>query len=235
MEQEKIAKLIKKIRKDYNLTQKELADKYNVTYQAVSKWENGLNLPDISLLKQMSKDFNISMDDIVEGNYKQKDDDKRNKKNLGIVIIIVIVLIIIGAMIVINNNVDDFKFKTLTTTCDNFSISGSIAYNKNKSSIYITNIKYCGGDDNTLYKKIDCILYEVNGDVEKRISTYNYDEGKIKLEDYLQTVTITIDDYKTSCREYTENSLYLLVNATNNNDQVTSYKIPLVMEDSCTK
>ena len=155
MEQEKIAKLIKKIRKDYNLTQKELADKYNVTYQAVSKWENGLNLPDISLLKQMSKDFNISMDDIVEGNYKQKDDDKRNKKNLGIVIIIVIVLILIGAMIVINNNVDDFKFKTLTTTCDNFSISGSIAYNKNKSSIYITNIKYCGGDDNTFYKMQD--------------------------------------------------------------------------------
>lgn len=235
MEPEKIAKLIKKIRKDYNLTQKELADKYNVTYQAVSKWENGLNLPDISLLKQISKDFNISMDDIIEGNYKQKDDNKRNRKNLSIVIIIVIILIIIGAMIIINNNVDDFKFKTLTTTCDNFSISGSIAYNKNKSSIYITNIKYCGGDDNTLYKEIDCILYEVNGDVEKRISTYNYDEGKIKLEDYLQTVTITIDDYKTSCREYTENSLYLLVNATNSNDQVTSYKIPLVMEDSCTK
>ena len=39
MEQEKIANLIKKIRKDNHLTQKELADKYHVTYQAVSKWE----------------------------------------------------------------------------------------------------------------------------------------------------------------------------------------------------
>lgn len=232
MEQEKIAKLIKKIRKDNNLTQKELADKYNVTYQAVSKWENGINLPDISLLKQMSKDFNISMDDIFESNYSKKN---KYRKYIGILILIVLIFIILGNIIVIYNRNDDFKFKTLTTTCDNFSISGSIAYNKNKSSIYITNIKYCGGDDNTLYKKIDCILYEVDGDIEKRISSYNFQDGKIKLEDYLQTVTITVDDYKKSCSEYSKNSLYLLVNATDNNDQVTSYKIPLIMEDSCTK
>ena len=54
MDQEKIAKLIKKIRKDNNLTQKDLAQKYNVTYQAVSKWENGINLPDTWLLRQIS-------------------------------------------------------------------------------------------------------------------------------------------------------------------------------------
>ena len=40
-----IGKKIKQIRKDFKLTQKEFADKYNVTYQAVSKWENGKNLP----------------------------------------------------------------------------------------------------------------------------------------------------------------------------------------------
>ena len=54
MEQNKIAKLIKQIRKDNNLTQKQFADKYNVTYQAVSKWENGINLPDMYLLKQIN-------------------------------------------------------------------------------------------------------------------------------------------------------------------------------------
>lgn len=42
MNQEKFGKLIKDIRKKNNLTQKQLAAKYNVTYQAVSKWENGL-------------------------------------------------------------------------------------------------------------------------------------------------------------------------------------------------
>ena len=41
MDQNEFGKLIKEIRKKNNLTQKDLADKYNVTYQAVSKWENG--------------------------------------------------------------------------------------------------------------------------------------------------------------------------------------------------
>lgn len=45
MNQEKFGTIIKNIRKKYNLTQKQLADKYNVTYQAVSKWENGLSFP----------------------------------------------------------------------------------------------------------------------------------------------------------------------------------------------
>ena len=72
MKQEKIGKFIKEIRKKYNLTQKDLADKYNVTYQAVSKWENGKNMPDTALIKQMSKDFNISLDDIFEGEYSKK-------------------------------------------------------------------------------------------------------------------------------------------------------------------
>ena len=72
MNQEKIGKLIKDIRKKYNLTQAQLAEKYGVTYQAVSKWENGKNIPDVSLLKQISEDFEIDINDILDGKLKQK-------------------------------------------------------------------------------------------------------------------------------------------------------------------
>ncbi len=65
MNAEKIGKLIKELRIKNKLTQAEFAEKYGVTYQAVSKWENGLNLPDISLLKQISKDYGISIDNIL--------------------------------------------------------------------------------------------------------------------------------------------------------------------------
>ena len=65
MEQEKIGKFIKKLRKENNLTQKDLADKYGVTYQAVSKWETGKNIPDISLLKEISKHFNVNIEDLL--------------------------------------------------------------------------------------------------------------------------------------------------------------------------
>ena len=72
MNQEKISKLIKELRTRNNLTQVQFADKYNVTYQAVSKWENGKNLPDISLLTQICRDFNIDINDFLEGNESNK-------------------------------------------------------------------------------------------------------------------------------------------------------------------
>lgn len=45
MNQEKFGQLIKEIRKTNHLTQKQLAEKYHVTFQAVSKWERGLSFP----------------------------------------------------------------------------------------------------------------------------------------------------------------------------------------------
>ena len=75
MNQEKFGKIIKKIRKEHHLTQKDLADKYNVTYQAVSKWENGLNMPDISLIKEIAKDFNLSLDDLLNSKCKKTSKD----------------------------------------------------------------------------------------------------------------------------------------------------------------
>ena len=69
MNQEKIGNLIKEIRKKNNLTQAEFAERYGVTYQTVSKWENGKNIPDIMLLKQISEDFDniptAQLDDIL--------------------------------------------------------------------------------------------------------------------------------------------------------------------------
>ena len=69
MEQEKIGKFIKKLRKENNLTQKDLADKYGVTYQAVSKWETGKNIPDISLLKEISDIYDELSDKNRANNY----------------------------------------------------------------------------------------------------------------------------------------------------------------------
>ncbi len=53
---------IKKLRSNRDLTQKELADKLHVSFQTVSKWENGENEPDISTLRELAKLFNCSMD-----------------------------------------------------------------------------------------------------------------------------------------------------------------------------
>ena len=134
MDQEKFGKLIKEIRKKNGLTQNELANKYNVTYQAVSKWENGKNLPDMALIKQIAQDFNVSLDDMLGVSKK--------KKNY---IWIIGLIIFVVALILVFMKPSSFKFKTLSSSCDNFNLSGSIFYNNNRSAIHITNIEYCGG------------------------------------------------------------------------------------------
>ena len=229
MNQEKFGSFIKQIRKQNNLTQKQIADKYNVTYQAVSKWENGKNMPDISLIKQMSKDFKISLEELFNGEFKE------NKKNILLpILLVVLVGIIIILIIMLNNKEDDFKFKTLSSTCENFNIVGNIAYNDKKTYIYISNIEYCGGDDIKLYKKIECILYESSNNMDIKISSFNYTEDKkISLEEFLKNVTFSIDDYKKTCKEYSKNSLFLSINAIDENNKITSYKIPLVLEKTC--
>ena len=51
MNQEKIGKFIAQCRKEKKMTQSELAEKLNVTDRSVSNWENGRNMPDLSLFK----------------------------------------------------------------------------------------------------------------------------------------------------------------------------------------
>ena len=155
MDTEKIGQLIKQIRQNNHLTQKDLALKYNITYQAVSKWENGKNIPDISLLKQICNDFNIDINSFLNGNYvlNTSTSNKNNFKKkkfliLGIFILLISIILIILA---IKNKANDFEFKTISSDCNNFTITGSVAYNDIKSAIYIANINYCGGADNNLY------------------------------------------------------------------------------------
>lgn len=58
---------IKKIRKDKNLTQQDMADKLGISRQAVSNWENNKNLPDIEMLITMSQVFCLTLDELILG------------------------------------------------------------------------------------------------------------------------------------------------------------------------
>ncbi len=231
MNPEKVGKFIKKIRKDNKLTQQKLADKYGVTYQAVSKWENGINLPEVTLIRQMSKDFDISVEDILDGKLTKK----KKRKYLISIIIIINVILILGIILILKNNDNTFKFKTLSTTCNEFKVSGSIAYDKNKSSIYISHITYCGGDDNTIYKKIECNLYERNDSTSTKISGCKPNKKEITLEEYLKDVELNIDNYTKTCKYYNNESFYLEINAIDKNDKTITYKIPLELKNNCSE
>lgn len=231
MNQQKVGEFIKKLRKENHLTQAEFAEKYGITYQAVSNWEHGKNLPDIALLKQIADDFNVSIDELLGSEKKPL---KKNNNYLIISVIIAVALIIL--FIIYLNKHNDFEFKTLSANCSNFKISGSISYNKDKTSIYINNINYCDTSNEKEYVKIECILYEKYNNIEKQISTSNYQsDTTIKLEEYLKNVEFTIDNYDRICKMYTSDNLYLRINATDINNKTETYQIPLLLNDTCKK
>ena len=67
MNAEKTGKFISLLRKEKELTQKQLADILGVTDKAVSRWETGKNYPDIELLEVISKTFNVTINELLEG------------------------------------------------------------------------------------------------------------------------------------------------------------------------
>ena len=234
MDQEKVGKLIKELRKKNNLTQKELADKLGVTYQAVSKWETGKNIPDISLLKQLSEEFQIDVQNLLDGEIKQENLKKKHKfiifSSLGIVIVVILII----SLYLFLDKDESFEFKTISARCDNFTISGSIAYNAKKSSIYISHIDYCGGEEDNTYDKITCSLYESSDKIETKLSDYSYDgEEEITLEQFLQDVSFHVDDYQKTCKIYNKNSLHLEIDAVTSLGEEKSYKIPLNLDENC--
>ena len=66
----KVGNQIAELRKDKGLTQEELANRLNISYQAVSKWERGESAPDISILTDLASILETTTDNILSGDLK---------------------------------------------------------------------------------------------------------------------------------------------------------------------
>ena len=62
---QKIGRKISELRKDKNMTQMELADQMGISFQAVSNWERGNSMPDISKLPELAEVLNVSLDELL--------------------------------------------------------------------------------------------------------------------------------------------------------------------------
>ena len=79
MDQKKIGIFIAQRRKELDMSQKELAGKLGITDRAVSKWETGRSLPDLSLLQPLSHVLEIDVNDLLNGAIISE--DKYRKKS----------------------------------------------------------------------------------------------------------------------------------------------------------
>lgn len=188
---------LKKIRKESSLTQEQLAEKLNVSRQAITKWESGDGVPDIENLKQISKLFNITIDELVKeeknvqiegekGNSYIKELEIDHTKHFDINICK------IEEVNFIRNDEEKVKVELLSDKNDNLENSFKIIFDNhyNKMDIDITNNEKKSDTTVNIYlpqKYIDDI--EINTKV-KTMNIENLEIEKIEFDGALKYMNV---------------------------------------------
>ena len=185
MNQEEIGKFIARMRKEKNLTQLDLANYLNVSINAVSKWERGICLMDMSLLKPLCKKLDISINELLsakkldDNNYLEICEQKIYK--IYLVILIIVILLLVFFLIGFNyGKISEKEIKILAKFTQNENIYLKEYYQDQYSTLY-----YYGIDD-----------IKINGNISLkdyfRKKGINIWDG---MDEFLKHTHITKSDY----------------------------------------
>ena len=210
MQLDKIGKFIAQLRKEKNLTQKELVDIINIDNKVISKWENGKYAPDITYLKALCTVLGVSLNELLDGKKYEKEENsseatinglnfytKQTKikcTKIAICIISILSIVFITTFGIIKYN--EWHIKSLeATNSEIFNAQGMVLYNSEKS-IYIFNEfeyrqEYVGTIMEPIVDRIDVVV-SLNEEVIS-ISTIEF-LNKIPMHEALQNVTITLEE-----------------------------------------
>lgn len=202
MEQEKVGKFIAACRKEKQLTQADLAEKLNITNKAVSKWETGRGMPDASILLELSKILEVTVNELLSGEKlqveeykikaeeniitisKEKEKNKR-KSNIIKVLLFISIIMIIFILIVLPKYLGGFilnEGEKITLT----NLDDIIIENESLKSILenekLTHIRVIDGNENETKAEI---IYTFKDDkcVSERFK-YIFKDEKTANEQY---------------------------------------------------
>ena len=152
MNQKKIGNFIAECRKQKKMTQYELGEKLGVTEKSISNWENGRNMPDLSLFKPLCEELNITINELLSGekisedNYQEKIEEniintisysnkKLEKKNqlIGLILMIFGFLMSILGLMAFNPDSHSCSFSVVIGVI--FSTLGFFELVKSKSNL----------------------------------------------------------------------------------------------------
>lgn len=85
MDQKKTGSFLRELRKEKQLTQEQLAERFGVTSRSVSRWETDSNMPDLSILVELADFYDVDIRDIIDGERKGEDMNKEEKERLQLV------------------------------------------------------------------------------------------------------------------------------------------------------
>ena len=202
MDNKKIGKLIKELRKEKGLTQEQLGEMIVVSFKSVSKWERGITIPDIGNINELSKILGISSDELLAGERNTEESvsetNKSKKVSSKIIITISIIAVFIIAIILLINyqNNKTYVYDLSSAEVDEYYVEGKAYLNKNKISILINKIIFYDKKINN--KVIQNYEYYVYVD-DDMIFGYGYTEGmnlfqeSITIKNFFDNFNINID------------------------------------------
>lgn len=144
MDTEKIGKFLQELRKENNLTQREVAEKLNVSDKTISRWESGTSAFDNYNLTMLGHFYKVSYNELING---CKNIKKRNRKKKIIIIsiisifVIMILSMLIPLTIYYKKNYNTFTMYTLKSNNLDYELDGLIIDSKKLDYIVINNFK----------------------------------------------------------------------------------------------
>lgn len=214
----KVGKFIAELRKEKKLTQAQLGEKVGVTDKTVSKWEQGICAPNISILNELSKILGITTTELLNGKKFENISKKEladtttkgmkyyinlSKKNLIKKMFVVILLTIILAISIIaflffKNNYDNCYVYELSSADPNYEVKGLITISPEKSIIIINRVRNMF-DLDFLEEKVyayECVILLDDKEIfkEGNIELYRESEKKklIEFNEVLENINIYI-------------------------------------------
>lgn len=82
MDQKKFGHFLKELRKGKGITQEQLSEMLGVSNRSISRWENGVNMPDFDLVIELSNYYEISIEELLNGERKDTMIDKETQETL---------------------------------------------------------------------------------------------------------------------------------------------------------
>lgn len=207
-------KIIKKIRKENSITQKEFANKYNVSPQTISNWESDKSLPDEKLISKISKDYNI--------NFSSEEHILRNK--VYIISFLAFSILIACTLSIKPPELDEFNYNAIQSDC---KVEAIADYDENVRIIHSLAVNYCEDLGKTNYNKITAVLYSEINDETIEISSYEDNKSENNIEIFLNELTLSINDYS----QLKNKQLYLLITAEYQSN-INIYRIPLTITEN---
>ncbi len=181
MNSNEMGKFIKKLREEKQWTQEQLAEKIPVSRESVSKWERGVNTPDISCLNVLAKTLNVTTDELLSGEKNTKKNvalelyKERNKinKKLKLSIFLIIIILVLFLIYYFINQYKSIEIYTVSGKSDNFILNNGLIM-KTREKIYFN----LGNFENNNYD-----IYKMEIIYNDQV-IYTSDDDNILIYDY---------------------------------------------------